>query len=128
MNVWKLNPSDLYIFDGDDVVRGLMRQLGVTNLFARAKEFDALHAFVAFDNHPTHWIILHLWQGVPAYSPNHAVHQLVRHADPNGLLFEAAPKSSTSRAAMEERLISEALKMGAKTPFVFQQLPHGSAS
>src|SRR5688500_14824879 len=125
MNVWKLNPDDVYILEGDDTVRGLLRQLRVPNLFAGATDFDAMHAFVAFANHPTHWIIVHLWQGVPNYSPNHSIHKLVGNAIPNGLLFKAEPKSSTSRTEMEEKLISEALKMGAKRVFAFQQLPLG---
>jgi hypothetical protein len=112
-----------YTLEGDNVVRDLMKQLRVPNLFARASEFDAMHAFVAFDNHATHWIVVHLFQGGHPYSPNHAVNKLVRNADPNGLLFEAVPKESTSREEMEEKMISEALKMGAKTPFAFQQFP-----
>jgi hypothetical protein len=123
MNVWKLKSDQVYILEGDDVVRGLMKQLHVPNLFAGASEFDAMHAFVAFDNHPTHWIVIHLFQGGGAYSPNHVIHKFVRNADPNGLLFEAEPKSSTSRAEMNEKLVQEALKMEAKTPFSFQQLP-----
>lgn len=123
MNVWKLNPDDGYILEGDETVRGILRQLRVPNLFAAASEFDAMHAFVAFDNHPTHWIVIHLWQGVPDYSPNHTIHKLVGQANPNGLLFNAEPKSCVSRTAMEEKLISEGLKMGTKIPFAFQQLP-----
>lgn len=125
MNVWKLNPNEVYQLEGDDTVRGLLKQLRIPNLFAGASEFDAMQAFVAFDNHPTHWIIIHFWQGVPDYSPNHSIHKLVGHASPNGLLFNAEPKSSTSRAEMEGKLISEALKMGAKDVFAFQQLPPG---
>jgi len=123
MNVWNLNPEDSYILQGDDVVRDLMKQLRIPNLFGQASEFDAMHAFVAFDNHPTHWIVLHLWQKLADYSPNHVVQKLVHNPDPNGLLFEAVPKSTTTRSAMEEKLISEALRMGARTPFVFQHLP-----
>jgi hypothetical protein len=125
MNVWKLDPEKVFLLEGDDTVRDLLKQLRVPNLFSGASEFDAMHAFVAFDNHPTHWIIIHLWQGVPDYSPNHAVHKLVGNASPNGLLFKAEPKSSTNRAEIEEKLISEALKMGAKDVFAFQQLPPG---
>jgi hypothetical protein len=123
MNAWKLHPDHVYVLEGDETVRGLLKQLRVPNLFAGVSEFDALHAFVAFDNHPTHWIVVHLWQGVPDYSPNHSLNKLVKNPGPNGLLFEAEPKNLTSRAKMEEKMISEALKMGAKMPFVFQQLP-----
>jgi hypothetical protein len=123
MNVWKLNLNEIYLLEGEDTVRGLLKQLRIPNLFAGASEFDAMHAFTAFDNHPTHWIIIHLWQGVQDYSPNHVVYKLVGNPRPNGLLFQAEPKSSTSRAKMEEKLISDALKMGSKTPFAFQQLP-----
>lgn len=101
MDVWKLDATP-YVLQGDDLVRDLMRQLRVPNLFARAAEYDAMHAFVAFDNHPSHWIVLHLFQGGSSYSPNHVVHKFVADADPNGLLFEAIPKSSCSREQMEE--------------------------
>jgi hypothetical protein len=126
MNVWKLSPNESYILQGDDVVLDLMKQLRVPNLFARATEYDAMHAFVAFDNHPTHWIVLHLWQGAADYSPNHSIHQFVRAPDANGLLFEAVPKASLTRETMEDRLVSEALRMGAKIPFAFQKLPERS--
>ncbi|WP_438480856.1 hypothetical protein [Oleiharenicola lentus] len=123
MNAWQLNSNEMYVLQGDDLVRDLMRQLRVPNLFAGAAEFDELHAFAAFDNHPTHWIILHLWKGLPAYSPNHQISQLVRDPDPNGLLFEAVPKSTANRARMEIRLVKETQAMGANQAFVFQQLP-----
>ncbi|BET67218.1 hypothetical protein ASA1KI_21360 [Opitutales bacterium ASA1] len=123
MNVWKLFPEETYVLQGDDVVRDLMKQLRVPNLFARASEYEGMHAFVAFENHPTHWIVLHLWQGAANYSPNHSIHQFVEAPEANGLLFEAVPKASVTRKTMEDRLVSEALRMGAKIPFSFQRLP-----
>ncbi len=123
MNVWQLHPEEMYILEGDALVLELMRQLRIPNLFARASEYDELHAFAAFDNHPTHWIVLHLWKGISAYSPNHMINRLVRKPDPNGLVFQAIPKSSTSRAKMEIQLMAEAREMESTQPFAFQQLP-----
>lgn len=123
IDVWHLNPELVYMFDQDRVVGGLMKQLNVPNLFARASEFNAMKALVAFDNHPTHWIILRLWQGVPAYSPNHSIHKFVRNPEPNGSLFEAVPKATTSRTKMEIKLTEECRAMEAASPFAFQQLP-----
>lgn len=123
MNAWKLNTDEMYILEGDVLVRELMRQLRIPNLFAGTFEHDRIHAFGAFDNHPTHWIVLHLWKGVPAYSPNHVVSRLVRRPEPNGLLFQAVPKSSTSRTKMEIQLTVEAREMESAEPFAFQQLP-----
>lgn len=109
-NVWQLDPAASYVLNQDPVVRDLMRQLGVPNLFARAVEFDQLHSFVAFENHPSHWIVLHLWQG--AMEPER-----------NGLLFEAVPKRSIARAELLEQLQLKVKAMGAKEPMVFSQLP-----
>jgi hypothetical protein len=64
-----------------------------------------------------------LWKGMSAYSPNHRINQLVRKPDPNGLLFEAVPKSSTCRVQMEIRLTAEARAVEATQPFSFQQFP-----
>jgi hypothetical protein len=110
IDVWRLDPGSAYNLVDNAVVTPLMKQLGVLNLFSHAQEHDEVHALFAFDNHPSHWIVLHLWKG---------------HNDPekDGLLFEALPKSTTSREMMTEKMISECLKMGAKTPFTFSQLP-----
>lgn len=120
-NVWKLDPRAAYVFEGDDVVSDLLRQLGVPNLFAPAAEHDTAHLMVAFEDHPTHWIVLHLWKGQSEYSPNHVVNRLVKRASPNGLLFWAEPKASTSRDTMQAKLDAEAADQGQG--FQFSQLP-----
>lgn len=53
---------------------------------------------VVFEDHPTHWIRFQLWKG---------------HKDPsgNGLLFQADPKSSTSREKMDQTLKKIAAEM-----------------
>lgn len=118
MNAWKLDPSQLYLLEGDDTVRGLMSQLRVPNLFENVGP-EHNHVFVPFDNHPTHWVIIHLYQGLPDYSPNHAVHRLVKKADPNGLLFMAIPKRSASLDKIEKDLIEEGFPPGGS----FSQFP-----
>lgn len=122
-DVWSLHPTHVYSLQGDDLVRHLMRQLRVPDLFASVASRGPLHAFVAFDNHPTHWIVLHLWQGAPEYSPNHLINKLVKNPDPNGLLFEATPKATTDQLTMTNKLADEAREMGVRDAFSFQQLP-----
>lgn len=123
IDVWALQSEKVYLFDNDPFVKCLLKQLGVPNLFAAATEFDAMKAIVAFDNHPTHWIIIRLWKGAPEYSPNHSIHRLAKNPSANGLLFEAIPKTSESRAEMEIKLSKECSEMAADSPFQFQQLP-----
>jgi len=122
LDVWNLDPEGSYFMEKDDVVSDLMRQLRVPKLFASVPKDEPLQALVAFDNHPTHWIILRLWQNAQEYSPNHGIHKYVKNAEANGLLFEAVPKSQCSRHGIEERLSGETKEMGATGPFVFQQL------
>lgn len=110
VNAWNLDPAASYVLTNDDVVQKLMNQLGVPNLFAGLAEHDQVHSFVAFENHPTHWLTLHLWKGSD-------------RKDGNGLLFSATPKSSKSRAEVLAKLEAEAKEMGAPTPVSFSQLP-----
>jgi hypothetical protein len=110
VDVWRLDPSASYMLEGDSTVTALMRQLGVPNLFAAMIEHDEAKSFVAFDNHPTHWIILRIWKGHSKKSGN-------------GLLFEAVPKVATSEPAMLSRLKSEAAEMESSGPVTFSQLP-----
>ncbi|HTH49752.1 MAG TPA: hypothetical protein VMB21_19720 [Candidatus Limnocylindria bacterium] len=127
MNVWNLNPSDIYLLRGDAVVRDLMMQLRIPNLFARASELGTTHVFAAFDNHPTHWIIIHLWQGIPSGLPDHPTQGFAGRGSHNGLLFQAEPKSSISRAEMEAQLTADSSKLVGDAPFSFQQLPEPEA-
>lgn len=123
MNAWNLNPEHSYVLEDDRTVRALLFQLGIPDLFSSAPKVDPFHVFAAFENHPTHWIAIHLWRGVPAYSPNHGIHRLSRQADSNGLLFVAEPKDSVSRSEMAANLDAFALNGSVKAPFEFQQLP-----
>jgi hypothetical protein len=113
LDVWNLNPSDSYNLSGDALVSHLMTRLGVPNLFAGMLGHDEGHAFVAFDNHPTHWIVLHQWKGHEA-------------AQDNGLLFQADPKVAVTRQQMLTRLQEAAAEMGAKKTVKFSQLPLSS--
>jgi hypothetical protein len=123
VDVWNLNPESVYLLEGAEQVVALMRQLRIPNLFASAVEHDTIKALAAFDNHPTHWIVLRLWKGGPAYSPNHRIHRLVKFSDPNGLLFEASPKRTATRQKMESDLKREMLEMESSAPFSWQKLP-----
>ena len=106
MNVWTLDPQAFYLLDGDELVTELMRQLGVPDLFTKiGNDGRELHQFVVFDNHPTHWITLHIWKGLP-------------RADRNGLRFDASPKSAKTIAQV-------ASKCGNYRPFLsrWKRLP-----
>jgi hypothetical protein len=65
---------------------------------------------VAFDNHPTHWLVLSLFKGV-------------KREGGNGLLFQAEPKDSVSRAEMLTKLKARAAEMGSKQEMKFSQIP-----
>lgn len=109
INVWDLHANKDYMLEGDELVSDLARQLGVPNLFPQASEHDHAHFIVAFEDHPTHWILIHLWKG---------------HKDPsgNGLFFQADPKSSTSREQMDQTLKRIAAEMEVEH-IPYSQLP-----
>lgn len=109
-NVWNLNPTARYTVHEDTIVEEIMHQLGVPNLFATAKEHDELRIMIAFDNHPTHWIVLNFYKGSTS-------------KEGDGLSFDAYPKSSVPLRTMLSTLETETKKMRAKGPFEFSQIP-----
>jgi hypothetical protein len=114
LDAWNLNPNDVYQITGDKVVQRLLRQLGIPNVFAQTQEHDHVHAFDQFDNHPTHWIVVHLFKGhQPQYD--------------NGLLFQAEPKSSTTREQLLE-ILKRSFPDDTPREIVFSHLPTRSAS
>lgn len=110
IDVWALETDKPYVLTDDAVVQPLLVQLGLPNLFAQAKEHDKVRFCVAFDNHPTHWVLIDLYKGSDK-------------PDGNGLLFEAIPKASVSRKEMEKQLQQRAKEMGADRQPKFSQLP-----
>jgi UDP-N-acetylglucosamine 2-epimerase len=110
LNAWSLDPKSLYTVTDDKVVKKLLAQLGIPNLFAHASEHDEVRMSVAFDNHPTHWLQLDFFKGVD-------------EPDGNGLSFTAHPKASVTRKEMIQKLQAEAKEMGTTKPFVFSQIP-----
>lgn len=105
LNPWRLDPEAEYIIENDPEVKALMFQLGVPDLFAEANTAASpCHMFVAFDNHPTHWVVFSLYKGIPDYSPNHGIHKLVGNAAPNGLLFTAHSRSGMSGSQFLNKL------------------------
>lgn len=121
INPWALDAESEYLIENDADVKLLMLQLGVPDLFADAAKAGAPnHLLVAFDNHPTHWILLSSYQGVPEYSPNHGINKLVGNASPNGLLFSAFSKKGMRKDKFLRKL-SE-LADGDKAP-PLSQLP-----
>lgn len=109
INVWDLHADKDYNLEGDELVSDLARQLGIPNLFPQASEHDHARMVVAIEDHPTHWLLIQLWKGFD-------------DARSNGLLFQALPKSSTSREAMENLLRQIAVEMGVER-IPFGQLP-----
>jgi hypothetical protein len=110
LNVWNLNSADSYVLHDDSVIQGLLEQLGVPNLFAQAAEHDKVQMIVVFDNHPTHWLVLSFYKGVPREGGN-------------GLLFQAEPKESFSREEMLAQLKARAAKAGSEREVKFSQIP-----
>jgi hypothetical protein len=108
-NVWKLNPTADYELI-DEPAEKALKQLGIPNLFAHEKEHDIVRLMVAFDNHPTHWLMFNFFKGSDTPAGD-------------GLAFSATPKLSVSREEMLLRLTIEGKKMDAKGPFKFSQIP-----
>jgi len=110
LNVWHLDKEKLYQIDDDNVVKKLLGQLGVPNLFAHAAEHDQTRLLIAFDNHPTHWLVIDLFKGSD-------------RKDGDGLLFRAYPKMDTSRKQMLDRLAEEGKEMETNREIKFSQIP-----
>jgi hypothetical protein len=110
IHAMSLDPETVYRIDDDKIVERLLSQLKVPNLFAAAAEHDKARIAVAFDNHPTHWLQFDFFKGC-------------EKPEQDGLLFQAYPKSSVTRAEMLKRLQAEAKEMEAKGPFNFSQIP-----
>ena len=99
-DVWKLDQSVVYQLT-DTPAEKALKQLGLPNLFAHEKEHDVARLMVAFDNHPTHWLVFNFYKGG-------------KPAAENGLAFSAYSKTTVSREDMLLRLTIEGKKMGAK--------------
>lgn len=110
LDVWSLNPKDLFTITDDNVVKALLSQLGLPNLYAQASEHDEARFLIAFDNHPTHWIVVDLFKGS-------------NRPDGDGLSFRAYPKASTTRDEVRRRMQRELKEMESKEPFEFSQIP-----
>jgi hypothetical protein len=108
-NIWELAAGDFYELI-DEPAETALQQLGLPNLFAREKEHEKVRIMIAFDNHPTHWLVFNFFKGG-------------KTAAENGLAFSAYPKNAINRDDMLFRLSLEAKKMDAKGPIVFSQIP-----
>lgn len=121
LDPWALDAESEYLIENDSEVKLVMLKLGVPDIFADAAKASAPnHLIVAFDNHPTHWIIFSSYQGIPEYSPNHGIHKFADNASANGLLFSAISKKGMGRGRFIKKL-SE-LAEGDKVP-PLSQLP-----
>jgi hypothetical protein len=112
LDPWNLDPTAAYYLVDDAVVKSLMIQLRVPNLFAEHAQLKAFEAFVTFDNHPTHWITISLFKG----------HGNKRD---DGLSFVAQPKNSTPRYEIEREYRERAAKVGQEIrgPVRLSQIP-----
>lgn len=108
-DIWKLDAKVDYELI-DEPAEKALKQLGLPNLFSHEKEHDIARFMVAFDNHPTHWLVFNFFKGG-------------KTADENGLAFSAYPKTSSTREDMLLRLTIEAKKMQANAPIQFSQIP-----
>lgn len=108
-NIWKLNPKiDYNLVDAP--VELALKDLGLPNLFAHGQEHDVVRLTVAFDNHPTHWLVFNFFKG--SGKPGG-----------DGLSMYAYAKSSVSRGAMVKKLQAIAKEMEAEGPISFSQIP-----
>ena len=113
-NIWNLDPAvDYNLVDAP--VENALKDLGIPNLFAHEKEHDAVRLVVAFDNHPTHWLVFNLFKGSDAPGGN-------------GLSLYAFPKAAVNRTAMHKKLQDIAKEMEASNPISFSQIPAKSAA
>jgi len=110
LHALSLSLEDTFFITDDAIVQKLLTQLGLPNLFAHAKEHDKIHFSVAFDNHPTHWILADYFKGFGG-------------AEDDGLSFSAYPKAFVSREQMLEKLKAQAQMMEASGPIEFSQIP-----
>lgn len=110
LSVWSLAPDSNYNITDDNVVRKLLGEIGLTNLFAHTIEHDEIRAMFVFDNHPTHWLQFDFFKGS-------------KRSDGDGLSFTAESKITTSREAKLQAMQIEAKRMGATKQPVFSQIP-----
>lgn len=114
LNAWALDAKKVYDITDDAVVQKLLDQLGVPNLFAHAAEHDRVRLLLAFDNHPTHWVVTELFKGS-------------NRPDGDGLAFQAYPKLTVSREEILKQLAVTAKEMGASEKVVFSQIPDAAS-
>ena len=112
-DIWKLDPSVDYNLVDEPVVKALA-QLGIPNLFARAQEHDAVRMTVAFEDHPTHWLVFNFFKGSDK-------------PDGNGLSLLGYSKKSVGRKQMTKKLEQFAKEMEATEPITFSQIPSKTA-
>ena len=110
LDVWSLNPNDNYRLTDDAVIKKLLVQLELPNLFAQAAEHDEVRFCIAFDNHPTHWLQLDFFKGS-------------KKSGGDGLAFTAYPKASITRPEMIRKLKDVMKEMDATGPITFSQIP-----
>lgn len=115
LDAWQLDPTASYVLIDDSVVKSLMVQLHVPNLFAEFSSTKEIEAAVTFDNHPTHWITLTLIKGYG-------------NKRDDGLVFEAIPKATTPRYEIERKVREHAAKIGheIRGPVRLSQIPDKS--
>jgi hypothetical protein len=111
LNAWTLDPEKIYAITEDAVVQNLLDQLGLPNLFAQAAEHDSIRFSIAFDNHPTHWLVAEFFKGS-------------NRPDGDGLSLQAYPKLSVTRSQMIERLTAAAKGAKSKDTVTFSQIPN----
>ncbi|HVT73805.1 MAG TPA: hypothetical protein VHD61_11760 [Lacunisphaera sp.] len=108
-SIWKLDPEVDYTIT-DAPVEKALKDLGIPNLFAQEKEHDAVRITVAFDNHPTHWLVFNFFKGS-------------NMPDGDGLSMYGYSKSHVSRREMEQNLKKLGEEMQSASPIRFSQIP-----
>lgn len=110
MDVWNPDPHKSYTLTDAAVVLEILERLGLASLVTSLGESASAKTLFAFDNHPTHWIVLRGSQGT---------------GNPAGnmLIFEAIPKRAKNRWEVLDTFEGGALETEVRRSFRFSQLP-----
>ncbi|MEN9841012.1 MAG: hypothetical protein RL376_812 [Verrucomicrobiota bacterium] len=109
---WNLDPGAFYILEPSDLLDEIVPKLGIDGMLFDLSAAGRKDILVAYDNHPTHWIVLAPITG------------LKRHLT-HGLFIEAHPKDTVPRHEIENILRKHAGRIGMEIrgPVKLTQLP-----
>ena len=111
MNVWSLDAATNYNFTNHDVVNEVMEQLGLGKVLESEGKSEAIKGLWAFDNHPSHWIIVWMPKGT---------------SDSKSLCIEAISKKQKNRWEILDMIDEGHREISQQKQFRFSQLPQST--